>query len=361
VLPFKLASYLFGSLSVAPRETVYHLYELAQTERNVSRELVEIRANIGTTVSRVFAVEGETLKGIKHVVEPELSYLFVPGSKQAQIPVMDFVDRVNRRNVFTFAIANRFLGKFNTTLGAGSNDPNIEALNPVDSGDVRQLGSLRLALGYDINQARKGSDSLTDLDFQLRFTPLTYFAFGFDGGLNPGPWQVTQARASFGIIDPRPLRRVLDPDFSRPNSVSMSYKYMRQGPNGLLEENANINLDVPATDAYCGLPPPPPLKHGTDQGPGWDPRCTGFNKPVIGQIAGDLVYHLHDQVMVSFTATYDVRDNRFPGYHTFVKYLSSCECWAATLSYRHEINPAKNSFSFDFNLLGLGAQRNTLK
>ena len=78
-----------------------------------------------------------TLKGVKHVTEPELSYLFVPGSNQRQIPIMDFVDRVNRRNVITLAIANRFLGKFTSLLGASSNDPNIEALNPAAIGDVR--------------------------------------------------------------------------------------------------------------------------------------------------------------------------------------------------------------------------------
>lgn len=342
VFPFHRGSYLFGSLSIAPRETVYHLYRLAGTARNVSRELVEIRGNIGTSVSRVFLLEGATLKGIKHVIEPQVSYLFVPRVNQNQIPIMDYVDRVNRRNVITFAVANRFLGKFASSLGPGSNDPNIEVLNPAATGDVRELGSLRLALSYDIDQERKGGDSLSDLDMQLRLTPLTYLAVGFDGGINPGAWQVTQARATFGIIDPRPLRRVLDPDFRRPNSLSLSYQFLRRGANGLLAENANINLNAPPV---CPK----------------DPRCTGFNKDVVGQIEGNVVYHLHDQVMVSLAATYDVRDNRFPGYHTAVKFLSGCECWSATLSFKHEINPAKNSFNFDFNLLGLGTQKNTLK
>jgi LPS-assembly protein len=344
VFPFTMSSYLFGSLSAAPRETAYHLYTPVRSDRNVSRELVEIRGNIGTSVSRVFAFDGANLKGIKHVIEPELSYLFIPGTNQNQIPVMDFVDRVNRRNVLTFAVANRFLGKFSSPLGAGATDPNAEVLNPVYTGDVRELGSLRLALSYDIDKERKGGDSLSDLDMNLQLTPLSYLTVGFDGGLDPGRWQTTQARATFGIIDPRPMRRVLDPDFSRPNSLSLSYQFLRRGPNGLLAENANINLDVPPT---C----PNPL----------DPRCTGFNKDVVGQISGNLIYHLHDQVMVFLAANYDVRDNRFPGYHTAVKFLSGCECWTVTLSLKHEINPAKNSFNFDFNLLGLGSQRNTLR
>jgi hypothetical protein len=344
VFPFNLSSYLFGSLSAAPRETVYHLYSPVTSVRNVSRELVEIRGNVGTSVSRVFAFDGASLKGIKHVIEPELSYLFIPGTNQRDIPVMDFVDRVNRRNVMTFAIANRFLGKFSSPLGMGSSEQTVEVLNPIYTGDVRELGSLRLALSYDIDKERKGGDSLSDLDMNLQLMPLSYVTVGFQGGLDPGRWNATQARATFGIIDPRPMRRVLDPDFSRPNSLSLSYQFLRRGPNGLLAENANIDLDIPPT---CPNPS--------------DPRCTGFNKDVVGQISGNLIYHLHDQIMVFLAATYDVRDNRFPGYHTAVKFLSGCECWTVTLSLKHEINPAKNSFNFNFNPLGLGAQKNTLK
>ncbi|MGE5305244.1 MAG: LPS-assembly protein LptD [Alphaproteobacteria bacterium] len=366
VLPFNLASYLFGSLSVAPRETAYHLYSPVNSARNISRELVEIRGNVATSVSRVFAFDGPNLKGIKHVIEPELSYLFVPGTNQRDIPIMDYVDRVNRRNIMTFAIANRFLGKFASPLvaAAGGQAAEAEVLNPIYTGDVRELASLRLALSYDIDQARKGGDSLSDLDISLRLTPLGYLAIGFDGGLNPGRWQATQARATFAITDPRPLRRTLDPDFNRPNSISLSYQYLRKSPNGLLAENANFDLNADPTPAYCASDPNNPNvfpNHTNQNTPYWDPRCTGFNKDVVGQVSGSVIYHLHDQVMALVAATYDIRDNRFPGYHTAVKFLSGCECWSATLSWKHDINPAKNSFNFDFNLLGLGAPQSTVK
>jgi LPS-assembly protein len=361
VLPFNLSSYAFGSLSVAPRETAYHLYSPVTS----ARELVEIRGNIATSVSKVFAFDAAGLKGLKHVLEPELSYLFVPGVNQRDIPIMDYVDRVNRRNVLTFALSNRFLGKFSSPLGTASSEQSVEVLNPVYTGDVRELGSLRLALSYDIDRERKGGDSLSDLDMNLQLMPLDYVTLGVDGGVDPGRWNITQARASFGIIDPRPMRRVLDPDFSRPNSLSLSYKFLRRGPNGLLAENANINLDLPATcpdsaDPRCdGFKGSNPVTICPDS---LDPKCKkGFNKDVVGQIDGSLIYHLHDQVMVFLAATYNVRDNRFPGYHTAVKFLSGCECWTITLSLKHEINPAKNSFNFNFNLLGLGAQKNTLK
>jgi LPS-assembly protein len=359
VLPFNLSSYLFGSLRVAPRETAYHLYSPVTSVRNISRELVEIRGNITASISRIFAFDGLNLKALKHVIEPELSYLFIPGTHQSDIPVMDYVDRVDRRNLLTFAVANRFLGKLPSLLGPAPGDQAVELLNPIYTGDVRELASLRLALSFDIDKARNGGDSLSDLDFNLRLAPLDYVTIGFDGGLNPGAWQVTQARATLAISDPRPLRIVLDPDFNRPNSVSLTYQFLRKGSNSLLAENANIDLDVNPTPAYCDPTNHP--NHQDQNTDNWDPRCTGFNKDTVGQVDGALIYHLHDQVMVLLAASYNIRDHQFPGYHTAVKFMSRCECWSATLSWRHEINPAKNSFNFNFNLLGLGSQKSTVQ
>src|SRR5712692_5182558 len=72
VVPFRMSNYLFGSLNVAPRETVYHLYRPVQSgDRNISRELVEIRYNIGTSLNRVFSVSSLGLNAVKHIIEPE--------------------------------------------------------------------------------------------------------------------------------------------------------------------------------------------------------------------------------------------------------------------------------------------------
>ena len=347
VLPFRMASYLYGSLGVAPRETLYHLYSLVKSDRNVSRELVEIRGNVATSISRVFAWEGTALKAIKHVIEPELSYLFVPRANQSQIPIMDSVDRINRRNVLTFGLANRFLGKFVNPLAVYGSEKDVELVNPV-GGDVREIGSLKLALSYDVDKERKGGDSLTDLDINFRLTPTSYLTFGFDGGLNPGPWQVTQARVTFGISDPRPItRRVSDPDFNRPNSFNISYAYLRQGPNGFLADDANIDLD---SAANCVLHP-------------LDPRCpgTGFNKNTVGNLGGSLLYHVLDNVLLFLSPNYDVRGGRSISFRGATKLLSSCECWSVTLRLSHDINPSKTSFNFDFNLVGLGLPKSTLK
>jgi LPS-assembly protein len=345
LLPFRMAPYLFGSLAVAPRETVYHLYTpVKASDRNISRELAEIRGNVGTSFSRIFAANSFGLSGLKHVIEPELSYLFVPSIEQSQIPIMDGVDRVNRRNVLTFGLSNRLWGKLANPLAGSAADKDVELLSPAIA-DVREFGSLRLALSYDIDKERRGGDSLSDLDMNLRLTPTNYITLGLDSGFNPGPWEVTQTRAVLAISDPRPItRRVLDPDFNRPNSFSFGYYFLRQGPNGFLADNANFNVD---TQPVCPDP--------------FDARCEKFKKDVVGNLIGNLLYHVTDHLLLALNSTYSARDSRFISVSAATKILSTCECWAMTLAVRRGINPAKTSFNFDFNLLGLGAQKSTLR
>jgi LPS-assembly protein len=343
LLPFRVANHFYGGLSVAPRETMYHLYSpVKSSDRNLSRELVEVRGNVGTSLNRIFAFNTLGLSRVKHVIEPELSYLFVPSVNQSHIPLMDDVDRINRRNVLTFALTNRFWGKTSSGL-APESDTNVELLNAGLLGDVRRMASLRLALSYDIDKERKGGDSLSDLDFKVRLTPLTYIDIALDGGIDPGPWQLSQARLAFNITDPRPvLRPTLDPDFNRPNSLGLSYHYLRRGPNSFLADNANADVDTPID---CLTDPS-------------DPRCT--RKDTVGNIGANMLYHLTHNLLVNFSSTYDARDSRFLGFRVFTKFLSFCECWTATFGVKRDVNPAKTSFSFDFTLLGLGTNKSSL-
>ena len=142
-------------------------------------------------------------------------------------------------------------------------------------------------------------------------------------------------------------RRALDPEFNRPNSLDLSYHFLRRGPNSFLADDANIDLDAPANCVVHLL----------------DPRCvgTGFNKNTVGNVVAGFLYHVTDNVLVNFSSTYDARDNRFIGFRAISKLLSFCECWTLTFGVKHDVNPSKTSFSFDFNLLGLGNTKSSVK
>ncbi|MBI2986166.1 MAG: LPS-assembly protein LptD [Deltaproteobacteria bacterium] len=334
-LPFQAFPYLLGSFNLALRETAYHLYQdEGSFDRNRSRQLVEVRGNMGTSVGRVYDLGASYLRKMKHVVEPEMSYLFIPGVRDRDIPIFDGTDRINRRNLLTFALTNRLWGKFAQETTAIPEDRDVELVSSANVGDVREMGRLRLALSYDIDRERKGGDSLSDLDMNFRLTPVDYLALGFDTGLNPGPWQVSQAAAVFSLLDPRPLtHRVLDRDFMRPNRLDLSYRFIRRDSLAQLADNANLTALS-------------------------DERL--LHRNVVGALGVNAFFHLTDRVLLLYDTSYNARDGRFTNNRGGIKILSQCECWTLSFSLKRSTNPDKTSFKFSFDLLGLGSQNKEL-
>jgi hypothetical protein len=76
---------------------------------------------------------------------------------------------------------------------------------------------------------------------------------------------------------------------------------------------------------------------------------------------GSLLYHVTDNILVHFDSTYNMRDSSLINVQGATKLLSSCDCWSLALIVRRDINPAKTSFNFAFNLLGMGLQRGTVR
>jgi LPS-assembly protein len=371
-LPFNLGSYLYGALSVAPRATVYNLYENKDTvvtlannpgdssapfrvkhtrtlAQNPARGLVEVTGRVGTSFGRVFDFgESSSVQKLKHTIEPEVSYLFIPQTGQHDIPIMDGTDRINGRSVVTFALTNRLWGKFGQPVK--SQDRDVEDVTTLGAGDIRELGKLRLALSYDAFNQKNGGKALSDLDMNLRVTPVDYLALGFDAGIDPSDGRVSQAAALFSIYDPRPItRRVLDRDFMRPNSFDLAYRFVNKTRFHYLAEDANIDLEglrlgFTPTAAYCGT-------HTED------PRCAGrFGTNVLGQISANLLYHATDHILFLLNSAYNIRDTHFAGVRAAVKLLSKCECWTVAFTLTQEINPSNTGFHVDFSLLGLGSQ-----
>ncbi|MGH7830146.1 MAG: LPS-assembly protein LptD, partial [Candidatus Binatia bacterium] len=315
-LPFRIP-YLSGAFDVAPRETLYHLYhQEGSSDRNLSRELVEIRGRVGTSLSRVFGFDGPSLQKIKHVIEPELSYLFIPHSGERDIPILDGIDRINRRNLLTFSLINRIWGKFSRPAVARPGDQEVELLAPAET-DIQEMGRLRLALSYDVDKERKRGDTLSDMDMNLRVTPADYVTLGFDTGLNPGPWQVTQAAVVLSLFDPRPItRRVADRDFMRPNYFDVSYRYIRRGFLAELADNSNLTT---LTEEKL------------------------INRDVLKELGVNTMYHLTDHHLISYGGTYNARDGEFASNEVGIKILSKCECWTLGFTVKRRSNPDKTS------------------
>jgi LPS-assembly protein len=375
-LPFNLANYLQGSFGVAPRETAYHLYDPSESPllavcrdtlpgpgtsikcsqvnrrslaRNSSRELVEINGKLGTSFGRVFAWDGEDLKRIKHVVEPEVKYLFVSQAGQGDIPIMDGIDRVNRRNLTTFSLTNRFWGRF-SQIAAPLEGDDVEPVSPLAASDTRELGTLKFTVSYDVANERTFRDRLSDVNTDLRLRPKDYLALGVGTGVSPYTGEVNEATALFSISDPRAItRRVLDRDFMRPNSLDLSYRFIGKTVNFPLIENANLVLIDPKSRHIC----PPLATPSRDKT--FDPRC-GIEKDVMGLIGMRGLLHLTDHLLFLYDANYNTIRAGFTTNRGALKILSRCECWTLTFSLNRTTNPNETNFKFSFELLGLGSQ-----
>ncbi|HEY2986584.1 MAG TPA: LPS assembly protein LptD [Candidatus Binatia bacterium] len=365
VLPFHMANYLYGSFSVAPRETAYHLYDTNDSPllvtcalpfpafcnrverhfaRNSSRELVEVNGNVGTSFGRVYSWDGADLQKIRHVVEPQVSYLFISRSRQSDIPIMDGIDRVNHRNMLTFSLTNRFWGKFSQSGAALPEDPDVEPVVALTSGDTRELGRLKFEISYDMEHERTVGDRLSDLDISLRVTPKDYLALAIGTGVSPNSGQLNQAQALFSILDPRPItRRVLDVDFMRPNSLDLTYRFIGKNADAPLAENANLLL-VTHSPKFC---------IGGDVN--FDPRCK-VEKEVMGLFGVRSLLHLTDHLLFLYEANYNTKKGGFTTNRGAVKLLSQCECWTVTASVNRTTNPDETNFKFSFELLGLSSQ-----
>jgi LPS-assembly protein len=373
VLPFNLSNYLRGSFNVAPRETLYHLYDNSTTtkfatclgadaslcfpikrkqsfERNNSRELVEVNGSIGSSFGRVFSWDGAGLQKLKHVIEPEIGYIFVSHSRQSDIPIMDGVDRVNARNLATFSVTNRLWGKYSSFAPVSTGNPDVETTQPPIEGDTRELARFKIAMNYDVgNNDRLPGGRLSDVGLSLRLFPTDYLVFGGGTGIDPSSGHISEALALFSITDPRPItRRVLDQDFMRPNSLDLSFRFIDKTTNSPLADNANpVFVDPKTSVPICS-------SVRTHFGDTFDPRCQRID--VFGILGIRSLIHVTDHLLFLYDANYNVRRGGFSTNRGAVKILSSCECWSFTFALNHSTNPNETNFRFNFDLLGLSSQ-----
>jgi hypothetical protein len=173
-------------------------------------------------------------------------------------------------------------------------------------------------------------------------------AFGGGTGIDHSSGRIAEATALFSIFDPRPItRKVLDPDFMRPNALDLSFRFIDKTTNSVLADNANPVLVNPAAPQICST-------IRTDFGDTFDPRCQ--KRDVFGLIGIRSLVHVTDHVLFLYDSTYNVRRGGFSTNRGAIKLLSQCECWSLTFALNHSTNPNETNFRFNFDLLGLSSQ-----
>ncbi|MGH7818197.1 MAG: LPS assembly protein LptD, partial [Candidatus Binatia bacterium] len=387
-VPFRWQEFLNGSLEAQFRETAYHLNNrdliipLSQSGgvqtpsssptplgENPTRELFQGTASIGTELARVFDVGAENVQKLKHTVEPGVEYLFIPDVEQDDLPVYDFLDRINRRNLLTYGFRSRLLAKldrpqrlerhrpfdygdlssFSGVAPAPFDDERtrggLDALgDPEISGDypesdeeeaartavrepalspeqraarrleerealsnVVEWARLVVSQSYDLRDSLQEDrdDHFSDVDTQLRVSPTDYFSLRYESSVNVRESHLSAAKVGVLVRDPR--TRSLE-GFLRSTqraSVGVSYRFISES--------------------------------------------------VLEEIDGGLVVPLADTLSVFYQSRYDALDKRFLENIGGFRLSSQCQCWVLDLSVANRVNPQETELRLQMTLIGLGS------
>ena len=402
-VPFRYQEYFNGNVALQLRETAYHLTDTeflvpvsqaggvqdvdTQTEldKSPTREILQAKASLGTEISRVFEIGGEEVKKLKHTIEPEIDYLFVPDVNQEDLPAYDFVDRINRRNMLTYGVTTRLLAKLDhappidlrdrftagelnsfggvtpspfddeSTRGGvdALGDPTIAGPTPdgigltldesarlgqlaepaetgVDTGEkaaltpaeraariqeeksalshIVQWAKLQISQSYDLRdslQDEDENDHFSDVDIDMRLTPVPSFSLLFESTVNATEQDLTSARVGAMLRDPR-----------------------ERSPEGFLTSAQRASIAVTYRLISDG---------------------------VLEEVDGSLVIPLADTISTFYQTRYDALDGEFLEKTGGLRLTSQCKCWIADIAVSDRVNPAETEVRFQITLVGLGS------
>jgi LPS-assembly protein len=267
-----------------------------------ARGIFELRGDVGSGVSRVFAFPFLGIEKLKHTIEPRLQYLYVPHVGQDDLPVFDTHDRVNQRNLVAYGLASRLLARRDA------------------DGNVYELVRLSVLQGYDFSREIPGvgldapADHFSDVDFGIRVNPSPKTAVHFRSSYDTGDADLASAstgirlKEPFGEADPTGRARLLTR-----TTFNAEYRFVRD--NGIDPDTNNE----------------------------------------IQQLDSSVILRLTDRLGFLYATRYDIRVARFLENHFGLRLLSACDCWGIDVGITDKSNPNEIELRAQLTLVGLGS------
>ncbi len=207
--------------------------------------IYDLGATLSSRVSRVFHRPGRYWGKIRHSIEPEVSYSYVPNENQAHLPQFDAQDNIEPENRFAYSLTNRMTARIDPENG--------ERL-------YHDFLYLRLSQEYDIRESQRDRTTLldrrrpfSDLRTELLVRPTTWSYIDLDtrfdvfygqggfnsvnarGGLEDGAGNGLSLDYRFTRGEIEYLGGVLNTALLRP--VYLNYQYRYDFEDGTTLEN----------------------------------------------------------------------------------------------------------------------------
>jgi len=195
-LPLRMGDYLKITPQIGIKETLWdRTDDISAVQDNYDHRIMYTAGfDAKTEISRVFNIDGQDIEKIRHSIEPELTYTYIPNVNQNNIPT--FVTLIPEQNTLTYSLTNTFLAKMKDKGGMTS---------------YLELLRLKLSQTYDFNNVT--GQKLSDVDIELDFKPFKYLSFSARNKLNLYSISWDQAQYDLNISD------------SRGDTASVGYRY----------------------------------------------------------------------------------------------------------------------------------------
>ncbi|NNK84335.1 MAG: LPS assembly protein LptD, partial [Desulfobacterales bacterium] len=119
-LPYKFKNYFSFEPSVGVRETVWYMDRketgedyLSAEKKRFNRQMYDIKLDLSSEIYSLYDSSIFATNGIKHSVEPQVIYEYIPDRDQSQFPNLDVdsIDRIEKKNQVTYSITNTLTAK----------------------------------------------------------------------------------------------------------------------------------------------------------------------------------------------------------------------------------------------------------
>ncbi len=194
--PTSIGPYLTLEPSAGLRYTVWQMEKVASSndlKRFHSRTIYDLELALASQLHRIFRIGQERL--LKHSLQPEVTYQYIPDQDQSRLPDFDGVDRIEARNLITYSLNNLFtlrIPKGSGTAAAGKRF------------DYLSLARLKIRQSYDINKANQGDDRpFSDIFGELDITPGRWFWVDSDATWSPYDNRMNAYNLGIGLFDNR--------------------------------------------------------------------------------------------------------------------------------------------------------------
>lgn len=200
--PISIAPWLAFTPTIGLRETVYSKGLVSGTTTRTSsftRESIDINGALeGPKINKIYFTGGKKDTKIKHVIEPRVSYDYIPNidkSDRDKIRVIDGIDAVTQTSLVTYSLTQRLLKK---VVGLNGNaqtqeilrfdvsqsfDFNKDTQQPISA---QNNGEALSALRFDLN-SRLADALLFNIDATYDVSDTELETLNFEVGVKPVP------------------------------------------------------------------------------------------------------------------------------------------------------------------------------